>query len=786
MTNSLRLVALALALALAPARARAAAPPWNASCEEAPQPLTQKCCAAITSDPARLERMLERSGRDLPFDVGMYEDCVHMPGAGHFLATFLAAPGVNTSSTFFPIAELGVCLPAACGDDDVAFLVRQLLDLVDGEDFRNDTAFAPHGSIAHALPDMAESPTQLLRNCVIKVTSEPHDAPRRPDAWGVCAITLTVLLAALCVGAAFVPAEPSAGGSALLSVPSQRRTADAEAGELREPLLSEPTNYQDLSSATANAVRDTENAGARLARPAAPRPLQTTAASKARAIVKCFDVVNSTSKLFACPAPSKTDSLNGMRVISMFWIILGHTFMMPAAIAGFDNPLDVLSSSYGAKNSWKVQAMLGGESAVDTFFMMSGFLFVWVCYPQAMKHKRGRLPYLGAILHRYLRITPALALSLMLYYKVFAFLGSGPFNARFVHSVNRRCDTSWWTELLYIQNFYPWNSDDVCMGWTWYLGNDFIFFLVSPAFLMVFTNGGMAASPRTRRRNAVLGSAVLGTAIVACTLSNVYLVYKHNLGVNIFDAHYARYTYWAYSKPYTRFPAWAIGMLCALYCKLESKPERRGGEEARAEAPAGEEDPAAPAPASGEGEAPETGADVLARLPASWHNAAVVVATGVMVYLILILVSDFRGDGNNFSQFEEMLWMTFSRPIWALCCGVVTMSCLSGHVPWVNAFLGHPAWVVPARLTFNAYLVHPIVIKTLAGNMTAYYHFSYPDILYRWMGNCVYSFLLAAAVYVLIERPFMSLQTLALSAAKRSRRDRRTDSPSGAPAPAAV
>ncbi|XRB13867.1 acyltransferase 3 domain-containing protein [Pseudoscourfieldia marina] len=726
------------------------------------------CCSYLETYPSRVEAFLARSGRDLPFDVGMYTDCIHLKDAAHFLATFLVRPGSNVSgfnfNTFFPIAELGVCMPAACSDDDVAFVVKQILNLVDGKDFNrttnNNLAFL-HGTPLASLQSDDFPPVALLRDCDVQVTSQQNDAPSKPDSYGVCAMTVTALLVALSLGSAVLANNKPASTAPTSDVEQASSTEAAGERQLREPLLAP----SEASSPPA---------------PPAP-PAQTTTPTSPqsnkvmRNLVKCFDISYSFQKMTAVPAKSPTDCLNGMRVLSMLWIIMGHTFMMPAAIAGFDNPLDVLSNDYGAKNSWKMQAILGGEMSVDTFFMMSGFLFIWVCYPQAMKTKSGRLPYAGVVAHRYMRITPALSFCLMLYYKVFAFYGNGPFNARYVHSINRRCDTSWWTELLYIQNFYPWNSDDVCMGWTWYLGNDFIFFLVSPLFLMLFTSGGMAASPRARHSNAVVGTVFLVAAIVGCTIGQIFLVYRHNLGVNIFDSHYARYTYWSYNKPYTRFPAWGIGMLCALFCKLEFSPRSSRTAAAEASSPAPEQD------SDGQEEEQQvqqsyTGMDILRSVPSSWHHAAVVLAAGTMAYIVLIVTEDFKGKGNNWSVFQEMLWLSFARPMWALCCGVVTLSCATGHVPLVSDFLGHPIWVVPARLTFNAYLVHPIIIKCLAGNMTNYYHFSFQDVMHRWCGNSIYSFALAACVFLLVERPCMSFQTLLMSATKRRSSKRTTAS----------
>lgn len=42
----------------------------------------------------------------------------------------------------------------------------------------------------------------------------------------------------------------------------------------------------------------------------------------------CFSLIGNTKKIFATKVPSTAiTSINGLRVISMFWVILGHTFL---------------------------------------------------------------------------------------------------------------------------------------------------------------------------------------------------------------------------------------------------------------------------------------------------------------------------------------------------------------------------------------------------------------------------------------------------------------------------
>lgn len=49
-----------------------------------------------------------------------------------------------------------------------------------------------------------------------------------------------------------------------------------------------------------------------------------------------------------------------------------------------------------------------------------------------------------------------------------------------------KCNTMWWTNLLYINNLYPTNYLDQCVPWAWYLADDMQFFIVGIIILVVY------------------------------------------------------------------------------------------------------------------------------------------------------------------------------------------------------------------------------------------------------------------------------------------------------------
>lgn len=59
-------------------------------------------------------------------------------------------------------------------------------------------------------------------------------------------------------------------------------------------------------------------------------------------------------------------------------------------------------------------------------------------------------------------------------------------------------------------------------------------------------------------------------------------------------------------------------------------------------------------------------------------------------------------------------------------------------------------------------MLHPAIIKTLAGNMTSYYHFSMSEVLLHALGNCTLAYAAAAVMWCLVERPVATLTEAAM------------------------
>ncbi|PRD20667.1 UNVERIFIED_CONTAM: nrf-6 [Trichonephila clavipes] len=80
----------------------------------------------------------------------------------------------------------------------------------------------------------------------------------------------------------------------------------------------------------------------------------------------------------------------------------------------------------------------------------------------------------------FIRLTPVYMMFLAFYTTLMAYLGSGPlWNYK---ETDPNCQTYWWWNLLYFNNFLT--AANQCIPWSWYLANDMQFYVLSPLFMV--------------------------------------------------------------------------------------------------------------------------------------------------------------------------------------------------------------------------------------------------------------------------------------------------------------
>jgi len=97
---------------------------------------------------------------------------------------------------------------------------------------------------------------------------------------------------------------------------------------------------------------------------------------------------------------------------------------------------------------------------VDAFFVFSGMLVSYSFMNGLSKGKKFNLPL--HFIHRYLRLTPALAVTLLFNATLFSRLGTGPLWKPKSNTAEKECQNNWWKYLLFVNNWYPIHQVCLC------------------------------------------------------------------------------------------------------------------------------------------------------------------------------------------------------------------------------------------------------------------------------------------------------------------------------------
>ncbi|KAJ8304385.1 hypothetical protein KUTeg_017968 [Tegillarca granosa] len=226
------------------------------------------------------------------------------------------------------------------------------------------------------------------------------------------------------------------------------------------------------------------------------------------------------------------------------------------------------------------------------------------------------------------RLTPVYMLVLFVYVTTFPYWGDGPFYPQKTLEPDQ-CKETWWTNLLYINNFVP--TDKICFGWSWYLANDMQFYVISPLLFIPLSD------------------------------QNAYMA-----------------TY--YFKPWCRMGPYIVGIL-AGYLLYKTKCKLRINK---------------------------------------YVNIALWLLTTATGLAILYGLYDALRGNSPLTLEVSAFYNATHRSAWGFCVCWVIVSCATGHGGYINTLLSWRAFIPLSRLTYCAYLVHPIIIFLVSSYLVAF------------------------------------------------------------------
>ncbi|KAK5575051.1 hypothetical protein RB653_010306 [Dictyostelium firmibasis] len=416
------------------------------------------------------------------------------------------------------------------------------------------------------------------------------------------------------------------------------------------------------------------------------------------------------------------NSLDGIRTLSTCWVILGHSLLFGASGYGYDNLAYIATGS--TLKTFAAQSIFGGEFAVDTFFMLSGFLVSFSVLNQLTKRNSiyGSIKFwLAYVVHRFVRLSPLYYFMIFFSMWVAPMIGSGPIFYQYSEFTNLGCSSSWWTNFLYFNNLYSTLTTE-CYAVSWYLANDMQFFLLTPIILILFRKWKLGGWLLTL---SLIFASVIGTTIVA---------YKYQLApfFDIFAApstaslNASQFVTDIYQKPWNRIGPYLIGVLVSFIYTAPRLSKR-------------------------------VRYIYYLRIP---RYILYCIAFFATFYLVYCPYTFYQNPWNN-SQMA--MFSGFGHTSFVVGLAIFMLGTFFGYGGIVKWFLELEVFKFFSKLTYSSYLVHPLVIMFRIYSMTTFLHYSVTEFIVFYAGNIATTFAAAFVIHLLIEKPFINLERLIFS-----------------------
>lgn len=454
-------------------------------------------------------------------------------------------------------------------------------------------------------------------------------------------------------------------------------------------------------------------------------------------ILISFSLYTNTQKLFVARNAGRKETLdifNGIRVLSMSWVVLGHVFaqrMKFSAILNLEVIFEWLREPKGL-------LIYGAFFSVDTFFWISGFLIAYIFLSEYSS--KGRMNFKQVYFHRFYRIMPPFLMSFCLSYAFPRYAGDGPMYVR-GDFMDEQCEGVWWSNIVFLNNFVPNGDGNKCFIHGWYLANDMQFFLITPLILHVYH-----AIDRKLGWGCILGVIVTN---VICTLS---IADYHGASVGGANSLWESFET-IYTKPYCRIGAYIVGVIFGMlyfnHKYYESNDEIY--------------DPYALSITS------LLDRRIFRLISYNLGSTLINYILYVQYYAYHSSVSqpDLRDD---MTQASRNMFLAFSRLGYGLGMGCVLLPVLMGHGTLLYNFLAANFWTPFARLSFCGYLVHMPIFFVLFMNEPTGIFYDNQRLFLDFVALLMITWFAAYLLCMAVESPSMAIERIWKNAAQAKKR----------------
>merc|ERR1712136_233434 len=273
----------------------------------------------------------------------------------------------------------------------------------------------------------------------------------------------------------------------------------------------------------------------------------------------------------------------------------------------------------------------------------------------------------------------------------------------------------WWLNLTYINIFYQL----ICMGWTWYLSVDMMFYLLSPFLIMALY------------KNRKVGLTIMFLLFAGCVTTVAYLTKTYEIQPTEAAAE-VYFDPWLF-RIFVRPSSWGVGMVTGYLL-------------------------------------------FVTKMKIKMNKAVVFTGWTICTGVFLSLIFAYYSNGlTSLPVNVATLYNSVNRPSWSFCLSWIVIACSCGYGGYVTSLLDWPIFMPLSKLTYSAYLVHYFVLQWYLAIQDAPLRLSTMNLTYYILGSIFVTFALAYILAVLIEWPTIGIIKLIFPRAKSKRESEKQD-----------
>ncbi|KAL7073057.1 hypothetical protein ACQ4LE_008160 [Meloidogyne hapla] len=455
-------------------------------------------------------------------------------------------------------------------------------------------------------------------------------------------------------------------------------------------------------------------------------------------LILCFSAKKNFQKLVQMPKEklSTITCFFGLRFGAMCWTLVGHSFIfVQAFIINVDELKDELVDHF-----WN-QIITNFTLSVDVFLVLSGTLTAYSWFRRWQGGGITEIPswtswgyWLRFYRHRVVRLWPAYIFTLIAVTVRVSITHYHPMWPPTDPAV--QCPKHWIENVLFINSL----TDNRCMPWTWYIGTEFLFYLISPIFLL-----SLLQCPKA---GILLCIAISGLS----SLLNVVTMIRYNFPPtqmlwkqpNNFSPDFILHHLVIYIKPWYRIGPYLVGIVLGYILAQHSLSSHK-------------------------------------RSPTSTTFCSPHSRSFVIIGWLLTIICGFWTIFGLYPALQGWDWLFYhlfygavSRTVFAISLGWVIYACHTGIGGPLNYMLSLSPLVPLSNLSYSAYLFHmiPVVFTYVVSPFPM--HFTSKAQIF---GHCCVQLIIAYAYGVLcsllaelpalnIERIFLANSTAAIKTSK--------------------